>query len=205
MYRLSKEATFTLTVKKSEFIAILLRVESEEEVKAFLKVIRKSHPKARHVCHAVIIHGDHRIERSNDDGEPAGTAGLPMLEILRKRNIENVLAVVVRYFGGILLGSGGLIRAYSKSVTECLDHAKLSEVQEVLKTTFRFPIRFADAILSHLKETTILSKEFGEKVTITILSDDDAWLESCRSISGGLVDIISQERILIETPISAQE
>ncbi|TFG81270.1 MAG: YigZ family protein, partial [Erysipelotrichales bacterium] len=111
MYRLIREAKSKRIVKESEFIVMLFRVESEEEVKEHIKAIRKEHPKARHVCHAVIIHGDTLVERSNDDGEPAGTAGLPILEVLRKRKMENILAVVVRYFGGILLGSGGLIRA----------------------------------------------------------------------------------------------
>jgi uncharacterized YigZ family protein len=198
MYRLCNESKTKLIVKKSEFIAILLRVENEDEVKEHIKAIRKEHPKARHICHAVIIHNDQIVERSNDDGEPAGTAGLPILEVLRKRNLENVLAVVVRYFGGILLGSGGLIRAYSQSIAECIDNAELNEVKEMLQSTIRFPIRFTDPLLSHLKVTTILSKEFGEDVTLTLLSENDAWKSDCKTICSGNFEIVEQKVVITE-------
>jgi uncharacterized YigZ family protein len=202
MYRLRNEAKHTLIVKKSEFIAILLRVNSEEEVKDHLKAIRKEHPKARHVCHAVIIRGDQIIERSNDDGEPAGTAGLPILEVLRKRKLENVLAVVVRYFGGVLLGSGGLIRAYTQSIAQCADSAELNEVREMLKSTIQFPIRYTDSILSLLKDMKILSKEFDEDVTITFISENDAWKSDCQMICSGSFEMIDQKVVQIEVSIS---
>lgn len=202
MYRLRNEAKHTLIVKKSEFIAILLRVDNEEEVKGHLKAIQKEHPKARHVCHAVIIHGDQEIERSNDDGEPAGTAGLPILEVLRKRKLENVLAVVVRYFGGVLLGSGGLIRAYTQSIVQCADNAELNEVREMLKSTIQFPIRYTDSILSLLKDTTILSKEFGEDVTITFISENDVWKSDCQMICSGSFEMIDQKKVQIEVSVA---
>jgi uncharacterized YigZ family protein len=198
MYRLRNESKTKLIVKKSEFIAILLRVENEDEVKEHIKAIRKEHPKARHVCHAVIIHGDQMVERSNDDGEPAGTAGLPILEVLRKRKLENVLAVVVRYFGGILLGSGGLIRAYSQSIAECIDNAELNEVKDILQSTIRFPIRYTDPLLALLKDTTILSKEFGDEVTLTILSENDAWKSDCQTICSGNFEIVEQKPVRTE-------
>jgi uncharacterized YigZ family protein len=201
MYRLQKEVNTSLIVKKSEFIAILLRVDTEEEVKEHIKAIRKQHPKARHVCHAVIIHGDQGMERSNDDGEPAGTAGLPILEVLRKRKMENVLAVVVRYFGGILLGSGGLIRAYAQSVAQCIDSAELFEVKEMLQSTIRFPIRYTDPLLSLLKDTTILSKEFSDEVSLIIISENDDWKSDCQTICSGNFRIIDQQTIFTEVPV----
>jgi len=201
MYRLRNESKTKLIVKKSEFIAILLRVENEDEVKEHIKAIRKEHPKARHVCHAVIIHGEQLVERSNDDGEPPGTAGLPILEVLRKRDLENVLAVVVRYFGGVLLGSGGLIRAYSQSIVQCIEKAELSEVKEMLQSTIHFPIRYTDPLLSLLKDTTILSKEFGEEVTLTLVSENDDWKSDCRTICSGNFEIVGQKTILTEVPV----
>ncbi|MGB7594135.1 MAG: YigZ family protein [Erysipelotrichaceae bacterium] len=198
MYRLRTESKTKLVVKKSEFIAILLRVENEDEVKEHIKAIRKEHPKARHVCHAVIVHGEQLVERSNDDGEPAGTAGLPILEVLRKRELENVLAVVVRYFGGVLLGSGGLIRAYSQSIAQCIDNAELSEVKEMLQSTIRFPIRYTDSLLSLLKETTILSKEFSEDVTLTLVSETDNWKSDCNTICSGNFEIVEQKAVITE-------
>ena len=201
MYRLFKTASSSLIVKKSEFIAILFNVNNEDEVREKIKQVRKEHPKARHVCHGVILHGNQTIERSNDDGEPSGTAGLPILEVLRKRNMENILAVVVRYFGGTLLGSGGLIRAYSQSVSLCLDQAELTEVKSVLKSIVSFPINFTDPLINLLKNTTILKKEFEEDVVLTLLSEDESWLEPCQTLCSGQFTVVSQSKVDIEVPI----
>ncbi|HAO60927.1 MAG TPA: YigZ family protein [Erysipelotrichaceae bacterium] len=201
MYRLSKTASYSLIVKKSEFISLLFTVNSEDEVRERIKQVRKDHPKARHVCHGVILHGNQPIERSNDDGEPSGTAGLPILEVLRKRNMENILAVVVRYFGGTLLGSGGLIRAYSQSVSLCLDQAELTEVKSVLKSVVSFPINFTDPLINLLKNTTILKKEFEEDVVLTLLSEDESWLEPCQTLCSGQFTVVSQSKVDIEIPI----
>jgi uncharacterized YigZ family protein len=203
MYRLRNEAKKSLVVKKSEFIAMLFRVDDEDEVKEHLKAIHKQHPRANHVCHADIILGEKAIERSNDDGEPAGTAGLPMLEILRKREIESVLAVVVRYFGGILLGSGGLIRAYSQSIAQCLDDAELNEVTNVLQSTISFPLRFADPIFHLLKDAVILKKTFAENVEVTLVSDNDKWKDSCGTLCSGNFKILEQRMISVETPVKS--
>lgn len=200
MFRLARFHSHSITIKKSEFIALLYRVSSEEEAKEIIKQVRKEHPKARHVCSAMILGGENPVQRSNDDGEPAGTAGLPILEVLRKREMENVLAIVVRYFGGILLGAGGLIRAYVESVSECLDLAELTETKEVIQSVVRFPIRFTDPILSCLKQTTILNKEFGSDVVLTLVSDDDAWLAKCRNLCGGQFSLLSQEVKQLEVP-----
>lgn len=200
MFRLARFHSHSITIKKSEFIALLYRVSSEEEAKEIIKQVRKEHPKARHVCSAMILGGETPVQRSNDDGEPAGTAGLPILEVLRKREMENVLAIVVRYFGGILLGAGGLIRAYVESVSECLDLAELTETKEVIQSVVRFPIRFTDPILSCLKQTTILNKEFGSDVVLTLVSDDDAWLAKCRNLCGGQFSLLSQEIKQLEVP-----
>ncbi|MBN2849330.1 MAG: YigZ family protein [Erysipelotrichaceae bacterium] len=201
MYRLSKTASYSFIVKKSEFISLLFTVNSEDEVRERIKQVRKDHPKARHVCHGVILHGNQPIERSNDDGEPSGTAGLPILEVLRKRNMENILAVVVRYFGGTLLGSGGLIRAYSQSVSLCLDQAELTEVKSVLKSVVSFPINFTDPLINLLKNTTILKKEFEEDVVLTLLSEDESWLEPCQTLCSGQFTVVSQSKVDIEVPI----
>ena len=117
-----------LDVRRSRFITVLERVESQEQANALLAGLRKEFHDARHHCSAVLL-GPHReVQRSNDDGEPSGTAGAPMLEALARRetadgraDLSDVAAVVVRYFGGVLLGSGGLVRAYSESVSRSLD------------------------------------------------------------------------------------
>ena len=113
------------TIRKSRFICSLQRAESEEEAKSFIKDIKKEYWDATHNCSAYII--DEQQQRSNDDGEPSGTAGIPMLEVLRKQQVVQVAAVVTRYFGGVKLGAGGLIRAYSGAVAQALAEAGLAK------------------------------------------------------------------------------
>ncbi|MBF8970063.1 MULTISPECIES: YigZ family protein [unclassified Streptococcus] len=104
------------TIKKSRFLCQAKRVETEEEARAFIQAVKKEHYKATHNCSAFIVGEKSEIKRSSDDGEPSGTAGVPMLGVLENHNLTNVCVVVTRYFGGIKLGAGGLIRAYASSV-----------------------------------------------------------------------------------------
>ncbi|MFC5908188.1 YigZ family protein [Streptacidiphilus monticola] len=110
-----------IEIKKSRFICSLARVEDEAGAAAFIAAVRKEFWDARHNCTALVVGADPRRERSNDDGEPAGTAGAPMLEVIRRRGLTDTVAVVTRYFGGVLLGAGGLVRAYGSAVGEALD------------------------------------------------------------------------------------
>ena len=114
-----------IVIKKSRFITRLTHAETMAEADAVVAGVKKEFWDARHNCVAMIIGSDAGQQRSNDDGEPSGTAGVPMLEVLRHRHVTDVVAVVTRYFGGILLGAGGLVRAYSASVSETLDQARL--------------------------------------------------------------------------------
>ena len=121
---LEKELTAEIVEKKSKFIANLFFVESVTDAEEKVKIIKKKYYDARHNCFAYIVCENGQItKRSSDDGEPSGTAGAPMLEILDKQGIANVLVVVTRYFGGILLGTGGLVRAYSDSLKKALENA----------------------------------------------------------------------------------
>ncbi|WP_334168955.1 YigZ family protein [Timonella senegalensis] len=119
------EVTGELVIKKSRFITHARHVESVDEADAFIAEIRTRFWDARHNCTALIVGQTADAQRSNDDGEPSGTAGIPMLEVLRHRNVTDLCVVVTRYFGGILLGAGGLVRAYSSAVSETLDTATL--------------------------------------------------------------------------------
>lgn len=118
-------------IKKSRFICQLKRISSEEEGRDFIQQIKKEHYKANHSCSAMIIGENGQIKRSSDDGEPSGTAGVPMLTVLEKQGLTNVVAVVTRYFGGIKLGAGGLIRAYAGSVAHALKEIGIVEVKEL--------------------------------------------------------------------------
>lgn len=135
-YRMiTKEAYGEIVEKKSRFIASLSPVESEEEAIAFIESIRKKYYDARHNCFAFIVGKDARLERCSDDGEPSGTAGRPMLEVIRGAGLTNVAAVVTRYFGGTLLGTGGLARAYTQAVQEAVAGCSI--------VTMRYGLRYA--------------------------------------------------------------
>ena len=120
-----------LVIDRSRFITHLQPTDTVEEAKAFIAEINKQHYDATHNCTAYIIHNDQVLQKANDDGEPSGTAGMPMLQALLQQNMVNITAVVTRYYGGIKLGAGGLIRAYAGSVT-----AALAEVPLMTYTTF---------------------------------------------------------------------
>lgn len=113
--------------KKSEFIGYAKRVESEEEAKAFIDEIKGMHKQARHNCYAYVVGSNMGIQRYSDDGEPQGTAGIPILEVMKKSNITDCAIVVTRYFGGILLGTGGLTRAYTKGASMAVKAAGIIE------------------------------------------------------------------------------
>ena len=112
--------SYELVINKSRFIAYKYQLTDLEQVKQLINNIKKEHKKARHVCFAYVFKGDVVSEKCSDDGEPGGTAGYPILNVIKKKNLTNVLVAVVRYFGGIKLGAGGLTRAYTKATAEVL-------------------------------------------------------------------------------------
>ncbi|GHH97464.1 YigZ family protein [Neobacillus kokaensis] len=125
-----------IIIQKSRFIAQIKRVETEADAQDFIQEIKKKHWNATHNCSAYLIGEHDQIQKANDDGEPSGTAGVPILEVLKKRNLKDTVVVVTRYFGGIKLGAGGLIRAYGKATSEGLDaigivERKLTQVVHV--------------------------------------------------------------------------
>ncbi|GAA3695592.1 YigZ family protein [Zhihengliuella alba] len=135
---IASDVVHELEVKRSRFICHLRRVETEDAARGLVAELRRSHFDARHHCSAFVLGADRDVRRSNDDGEPSGTAGAPMLEALARRatredatDLSDVVAVVVRYFGGVLLGAGGLVRAYSESVSAALDAAELVQRQRM--------------------------------------------------------------------------
>ncbi|MFW2513351.1 IMPACT family protein [Demequina sp. SO4-13] len=141
-----------IEVKKSVFLARLEPAQSIEAADAVVAQVRKDHWDARHHCTALVIGPHADRQRSNDDGEPAGTAGAPMLEVLRHRGVTDVVAVVTRWFGGTLLGAGGLVRAYSGAVTGALDHARLVERVRLTQITADAPQAEAGRIVAFLHQ-----------------------------------------------------
>ncbi len=156
----------TIIISKSEFITRLFRVNNVDEVNKYLAETRKKHYDASHNCYAYIIGDNAQIEKSSDDGEPVKTAGAPMLDVLKKNNVTNILAITTRYFGGILLGAGGLVRAYSKSVSEALKLAEFYVVKEQIKFTMNTSYSGYNTLIKTINYIKILNTFFNTDVLI---------------------------------------
>lgn len=162
--------------KKSKFIANLFPVESVEKAEELMKETKKKYHDARHNCIAYrIVENNQIIEKSSDDGEPSGTAGAPMLNILQKNDLANILVVVTRYFGGILLGTGGLVRAYSDSLLEAIE--KSEKVQKCQGIELLVIVEYSefDHFKYYCKNNNILIThvEYGETIACKIELEDD--------------------------------
>lgn len=163
-----------LEIKKSRFICSLKRIESEEEAKEFIQKIKKEHWKANHNCSAFVLGEQNEIQRSSDDGEPSGTAGVPMLEVLKKNEVMNVAAVVTRYFGGTKLGAGGLIRAYSGAVANALHEIGIVQgiLQQEVFTTIDYSLLGKLQHYLEQKNLQVKDTQFLENVTLCIMVEE---------------------------------
>lgn len=206
MYRLKEDYEAEIEIKKSRFITYLHASFNEQDAKEYIQMIRKKHPNATHHCYAFIIGEQDEIQRSNDDGEPSGTAGLPMLECLSHRHMQDIVAVTVRYFGGIKLGAGGLIRAYSKSVANALQHAVITQKQSMKKYQLIFSYDLVGKIdyFFRNQEITLIDKAYEEMVTYTFLSKDDPSNELSELSSGAYLPEFIED-IIIDVPIQLHE
>ena len=141
----TKAAEAELVEKRSRFIGQVRPVETEEEARAFVEQVKKKHYDARHSCWCYRLR-DGGVERYSDDGEPQGTAGQPMLNVFQREGVTNVVCVVTRYFGGVLLGAGGLVRAYTQSAKDALDAAGISVVRRWVAAAVPCPYSFFDRV-----------------------------------------------------------
>lgn len=175
-YTVKETGSHEIMIQKSRFIGHVARADTEADAQAFIQKIKKQHHDATHNCSAYII-GDHdEIQKANDDGEPGGTAGIPMLEVLKKQSLKNTVVVITRYFGGVKLGAGGLIRAYSSTTSETIKHVGVvkGELMQGYRATIEYPLlgKLENALQqsSHI----IDDKLFTENVTLTIYVHIDA-------------------------------
>ena len=168
---LKAAASDEFIVNKSRFIGYASPCETEEEALAFLKSIREKHKDATHNCYAYVIGQNAGIMRYNDDGEPGGTAGMPMMEVIKARGVVNCCVVVTRYFGGILLGAGGLVRAYSHGCAIALNAAQVVRMEESQKILLDVPYPLWDRVNHALKSLPQITEEtnFGASVEATLL------------------------------------
>jgi len=162
-------------IKKSRFICHAKRVYSEEEARDFITAIKKEHYKATHNCSAFIVGERSEIKRTSDDGEPSGTAGVPMLGVLENHNLTNVCVVVTRYFGGIKLGAGGLIRAYAGSVALAVKEIGIIEIKEQAGISIQMSYAQYQEYGNFLKENNLIELEtnFTDQVDTMIFVDKE--------------------------------
>ena len=156
------DLTKTIIINKSKFIGIIKKVMNKEEIDNYLNSIRNEYPDATHVCYAYTLPS---VQKYSDDGEPDGTAGIPILDVLKKNNLSYTLVVIVRYFGGIKLGSNGLVRAYSNTTSELLkDNIKDIEIGYLINIETDY--HNSDLIEYLLKDDIIIQKDYQDKINI---------------------------------------
>lgn len=184
-----KGGTSEVVEKRSRFLGRTEPVRSEEEALAFIERMKRENRDARHNCSAYIA-GQERIEKCSDDGEPAKTAGLPMLDLLRKKHLTGVCVVVTRYFGGILLGTGGLVRAYSQAAAEAIDHSAFAAEERGLLTEWAADYASFGALkrLAELEQIPVLDIQYGQEVVLKLLiprEKTERFLSAVRERSAG--------------------
>ena len=163
-----------IVIQKSRFIAHVARVETEEAAQTFIQDIKKEHWNASHNCSAYLIGENNQIQKANDDGEPGGTAGVPMLEVLKKRDLKDTVVVVTRYFGGIKLGAGGLIRAYGKSTSEGINAVGVVERRLMTVMHAKIDYTWLGKIENELRSSVYQLKDilYSDLVEIETYVDD---------------------------------
>lgn len=167
---LAEDAEGEIQEKKSRFIARLHKTDSEEEASSFIQQTKKSYWDARHNCSAFVIGEHHELSRCSDDGEPSGTAGRPMLDLLINSGLHNVTAVVTRYFGGVLLGTGGLVRAYQKAVQTAIDQAHILEMELCAPAEFQIAYTELGRIQNLMAAMQLQGEpDYGENVVISLM------------------------------------
>ena len=194
-------------IKKSRFICHIKRVTTEEEAREFIQDVKKEHYKATHNCSAFILGERSEMKRSSDDGEPSGTAGVPMLGVLENHQLTNVCAVVTRYFGGIKLGAGGLIRAYAGSIALAIKEIGSVHIKEQLGLRLTLSYSQYQELPNFLKAKQLQEQDtaFTDQVQTTIFVDKDdkeSVIESLIELFNGKIDIVEQGLRKVEVPIS---
>ncbi len=163
------ESTTEKVIEKSRFITYASHVEGEEQAKDFLECVRSAHPLATHVCYGYIADSTGNLQRFSDDGEPQGTAGMPILNVIKARKLFQTSVAVVRYFGGIKLGAGGLTRAYASSAAEGLDAAEIREYDDCIQLNLTVEYPEVDALIRFLQHENVQeSRTFGENAKFSV-------------------------------------
>lgn len=202
------EATAEQIIEKSRFLTYVAHTESEDEAKAYLAKVRGLHPLATHVCFAYIADRTGNLQRFSDDGEPQGTAGMPILNVLKARGLAETTAAVVRYFGGIKLGAGGLTRAYASSAADgcAAAETRLYELCAELEISVGYPE--VNAVLRFLEGRELLSRSFSEKAAFTVAvkagESEKFRAELCEYLNGK-AEIVEKNRYFYAFPLEKSQ
>lgn len=198
MKTIAKAVESEINVKKSQFICHLFPTKTKKESKEIILKVNEQYSDATHNCTAYIVSDG---EGFDDDGEPGGTAGKPMINVLRKNELHNVTAVVTRYFGGIKLGAGGLVRAYSKSVLEAINEAEILEVElyDVYKLIFEYSdIKLADGEVRS-NNLEVIAKDYSDKVIYEVVSKDFRDIEKIfEKYNGKIIVEFKNKEVLVK-------
>lgn len=196
LYTIAHDTRAEQIIEKSRFICSLKKVQSEAEAQEFIKAVKKEFWDATHNCSTYLI--DDLAQRSSDDGEPSGTAGLPMLEVLRKNKLTQVAAVVTRYFGGIKLGAGGLVRAYTSSVVLGIESAGLAKKVLMGRYAFSCGAEESGKIINLLYQQQIFQiadVAYDARVTFTLFMPQDKYEEACAWLTDALQKNMEPEKV----------
>ena len=188
---IDKEVINEIIIEKSRFITYLKRIDNIDEANEYLALIKKKHYDATHHCFAIILDD---VRRSNDNGEPSGTAGAPILDSLVKNDLNNVICIVVRYFGGIKLGAGGLVRAYSTSASEAIKKASSLVKKEFKRYELIIDYQTYNNII-YLIKSDIIKNDFTHNITLIVDFDDLKKLDKIKDISQGNAQIKFLENV----------
>ncbi|KGX93940.1 Xaa-Pro dipeptidase [Pontibacillus halophilus JSM 076056 = DSM 19796] len=195
-------------IQKSRFIGYVKRVESEQEAKEFVQEIKKKHSDATHNCSAYMVGEHDEIQKAHDDGEPSGTAGVPMLEVLKKKGLKDTAVVVTRYFGGIKLGAGGLIRAYSSTTSEALRTTGIVKRQLMRKMKVEADYTLLGKVQNALQGTSYLLNKihYTDRVVLDIYVEEgkepefDQWIVN---LTHGQATVTQDEVTYMEIDVEA--
>ncbi|MBM7607984.1 putative YigZ family protein [Lysinibacillus composti] len=196
-----------IVLSKSRFITYVDRAETEEEALNFINKIKKMHPNATHNCSCYMIGEHDNIQKANDDGEPSGTAGVPMLEVLKKQGLKDTVVVVTRYFGGIKLGGGGLIRAYGKATTEGISAAQVVErkLHHIMKVSIDYT--WLGKVENEIRSSsyTLQEIQYAEDVEVfvnVLKAEEEAFVQWITELTNGQAKVDCVDQQFVEFVIS---
>lgn len=192
MYTIKDDIINEIIIKNSRFICIIHKINNLNDTYNYINTIKDNYKDATHYCFAYIINDNKKF---SDDGEPTGTAGNPIMQVLEKNNLNYIIAIVIRYFGGIKLGAGGLVRAYTKSVCECLKKVQINKLVKGYNVDIIFKYNYVNTIDYLLKDYVIIKKDFNDTITYNLNVDEYLYEQLLNNKN---IKVINNNEILIE-------